>query len=113
MAKPRLCAFQAAILFALSLNARISRSLADTLCSGFLQELRPEHQPLHLLDPALDFVFVVGEVDVLDQGSPFQHNGRLFDLQVLDEGDGVAFHKEGSIAVSDVHGNTFMSVAMG
>ena len=99
--------------YSLPHTGRIGGGLADTLCSGFLQEFCSEHEALHLLDPALDLVFVVGEVDVLDQGPSFQHNGRPFNLQVLDEGDGVAFRKEGSIAVSDVHGNAFMSVAMG
>jgi hypothetical protein len=38
------------------------------------QKLRPQHQPLHLLMPAIHFVGVAGEFDAFDHGAAFQRD---------------------------------------
>ena len=60
-------------------------SLARTrpIPSHLLQKLRAQHQALDLVGAAFDFVFIIGKVDVLDDGAALEHGGRALQLQIL------------------------------
>jgi len=65
--------------------------------SRLLQKLHAQHQALDLVGAAFDFVGIVGEVDVLDHGAALEHGGRAFQLQVLDQRDGVALGEQRAV----------------
>lgn len=67
-----------------------------------------QHQPLDRVMPAVDFVGIVGEADRLDDRALLQALPSAFDLEVLDERDGVAVgqHLAGGIAHFDASGSS-------
>ncbi|CDX23607.1 hypothetical protein MPLB_300008 [Mesorhizobium sp. ORS 3324] len=79
--------------------------------SRLLQKLRLQHQALHLLGVAFDLAGIAVEADVLHQRAALDGLGRALDLEVLDQGHGVAILQRRAVAVfydHVCHGGSFI-----
>lgn len=73
--------------------------------SGLPQKLGAQHQALHLVGAAFDLVLVAVEADVLDHRAALDDGGRALELEILDDGDGIALVELRAVRIldDDVH----------
>ena len=70
---------------------------------GLFQEAGLQNQAFYLLDTALDFFRVIGEMDVLDHGAALQRDRGTLHFEVLDQCDGITFAEDSAVAVLGIH----------
>jgi hypothetical protein len=75
---------------------------------GWTARIKTDHSTRPAIT-AFDLVFVVGEVNALDHGAALEHGGRAFQLQVLDQRDGIALGELCAVGIPDLDVHVVLS----